>query len=80
MISGDSREGLEKAAHTPFGEYTFFDPAPLGRPMDERDFVVWIKKQDIFGWCFDCVRGENSLYLKVAGGGCSRPFQWPGIL
>ena len=25
------------------------------------------KKQDNFGWCFDCVPEENSLYLKVAG-------------
>ena len=65
MITGDTlRKGLEKTAHQPFRVVPFFDPAPWG--------VHWMKdvcdldrSVDNYGWCFDCVPEENSLYFKV---------------
>lgn len=67
MISGETlKEGLEKTAHTPFRVVPFFDPAPWGGQW-MKEVCDLDKKQDNFGWCFDCVPEENSLYLKVAG-------------
>ena len=67
MISGEIlKEGLEKTAHTPFRVVPFFDPAPWGGQW-MKEVCDLDKKQDNFGWCFDCVPEENSLYLKVAG-------------
>ena len=67
MISGETlKEGLEKTAHTPFRVVPFFDPAPWGGQW-MKEVCDLNKKQDNFGWCFDCVPEENSLYLKVAG-------------
>lgn len=58
--------GLDKTAHKPFRVVPFFDPAPWGGQ--------WMKEvcgldpsQDNYGWCFDCVPEENSLYLNVNG-------------
>lgn len=67
MITGDTlRHGLEKTAHQPFRVVPFFDPAPWGGQ--------WMKKicglppeQSNYGWCFDCVPEENSLYLDISG-------------
>ena len=67
MITGDTMcRGLEKTAHTPFRVVPFFDPAPWGGQ--------WMKEvcgldptQSNYGWCFDCVPEENSLYLSVNG-------------
>ena len=67
MITGDVlRKGLEKTAHKPFRVVPFFDPAPWGGQ--------WMKAvcgldpgQSNYGWCFDCVPEENSLYLRVEG-------------
>lgn len=65
MITGATcLEGLEKTAHQPFRVVPFFDPAPWGGQ--------WMKtvcdldqNQDNYGWCFDCVPEENSLYLEI---------------
>ncbi len=65
MITGETlREGLNITAHKPFRVVPFFDPAPWGGQ--------WMKsvcgldpKEDNYGWCFDCVPEENSLYFKI---------------
>lgn len=56
--------GLDKTAHKPFRVVPFFDPAPWGGQ--------WMKEvcgldpsADNYGWCFDCVPEENSLYLQI---------------
>ncbi len=67
MITGETlREGLDITAHKPFRVVPFFDPAPWGGQ--------WMKsvcgldpKEDNYGWCFDCVPEENSLYFKIEG-------------
>ena len=67
MITGAVlRKGLDKIAHKPFRVVPFFDPAPWGGQ--------WMKsvcglnpEQSNYGWCFDCVPEENSLYLRVEG-------------
>ncbi|WP_286032235.1 class I mannose-6-phosphate isomerase [Phocaeicola coprophilus] len=67
MITGDLlRKGLDKTAHQPFRVVPFFDPAPWGGQ--------WMKRvcdlnpdQPNYGWCFDCVPEENSLYFNING-------------
>ena len=67
MITGNTlRRGLVKAAGRPFRVVPSFDPAPWGGQ--------WMKQvcgldpsQSNYGWCFDCVPEENSLYLQVEG-------------
>jgi mannose-6-phosphate isomerase class I len=56
------RRGLREAVSRPFRVVPFFDPAPWGGQ--------WMKKVcDLdagvpnYGWCFDCVPEENSLFL-----------------
>lgn len=67
MITGETmRTGLEKTAHRPFRVVPFFDPAPWGGQW-MKEVCDLDKTQDNFGWCFDCVPEENSLYLKVEG-------------
>lgn len=67
MISGDTlREGLRKTAHSPFRVVPFFDPAPWGGQWMKQ--VCGLDKEiPNFGWCFDCVPEENSLYFNVNG-------------
>ena len=59
---GAVRRGLREAITRPFRVVPFFDPAPWGGQ--------WMKEVcDLdpntknFGWCFDCVPEENSLFL-----------------
>ena len=67
MISHDTFvSGIRKTVRRPFRPVPFFDPAPWGGQ--------WMKHVcDLdrgvanFGWCFDCVPEENSLYLDVEG-------------
>ena len=67
MITGDTlRSGLDKTARQPFRVVPFFDPAPWGGQ--------WMKsvcgldpEPDNYGWCFDCVPEENSLYFDLCG-------------
>lgn len=65
MITGETmRAGLEKTAHKPFRVVPFFDPAPWGGQW-MKEVCDLDKSRENFGWCFDCVPEENSLYLKV---------------
>lgn len=65
MITGETlRKGLDTVAHKPFRVVPFFDPAPWGGQ--------WMKavcgldpEVSNYGWCFDCVPEENSLYFKI---------------
>lgn len=67
MITGETlRRGLEKTAHQPFRVVPFFDPAPWGGQW-MKEVCELDKSEANFGWCFDCVPEENSLYLKVSG-------------
>lgn len=67
MIEGKTlRAGLEKTARQPFRVVPFFDPAPWGGQW-MKEVCDLDRSQANFGWCFDCVPEENSLYLKVGG-------------
>lgn len=67
MITGDvMREGLRKTAHKPFRVVPFFDPAPWGGQWMKSVCGLDESKPN-YGWCFDCVPEENSLYLEVEG-------------
>lgn len=67
MIEGATwKAGLEKTAHKPFRVVPFFDPAPWGGQW-MKEVCDLDKEQRNFGWCFDCVPEENSLYLNVSG-------------
>lgn len=59
-------KGMDATVSRPFRVVPFFDPAPWGGQ--------WMKEvcgldpsQANYGWCFDCVPEENSLYLDVNG-------------
>ena len=67
MITGKSmREGLEQTARRPFRVAPFFDPAPWGGQW-MKEVCNLDRTQDNYGWCFDCVPEENSLFLDVSG-------------
>lgn len=67
MIEGETlRAGLEQIAHQPFRVVPFFDPAPWGGQW-MKEVCDLDRGQTNFGWCFDCVPEENSLYLKIDG-------------
>ncbi len=67
MIDADTfARGLDATVARPFRVVPFFDPAPWGGQ--------WMKEvcgldpsQANYGWCFDCVPEENSLYLDIDG-------------
>ena len=67
MITGETMlAGLVKTAHQPFRVVPFFDPAPWGGQWMKR--VCGLDPEPAnYGWCFDCVPEENSLYLNVEG-------------
>ena len=64
MITGEAfREGLRQVVKRPFRVVPLFDPAPWGGKWMQK--VCDLDKNiDNFGWCFDCIPEENSLYLK----------------
>ncbi|MDL2255159.1 class I mannose-6-phosphate isomerase [Parabacteroides sp. OttesenSCG-928-K15] len=65
MITGDTlRSGLRKTAHQPFRVVPFFDPAPWGGQW-MKEVCGLDREAANYGWCFDCVPEENSLYLQV---------------
>lgn len=67
MISHDTFvSGIRKTVRRPFRPVPFFDPAPWGGQWMKRvcDLDRGVAN---FGWCFDCVPEENSLYLDVEG-------------
>lgn len=67
LITGQTlRDGLAQTAQTPFRVVPFFDPAPWGGQW-MKEVCDLDKKQENFGWCFDCVPEENSLYLNISG-------------
>lgn len=60
------RQGLHRTVSRPFRVVPFFDPAPWGGQ--------WMKEVcgldasvSNYGWCFDCVPEENSLYFELEG-------------
>ena len=67
MIDRDTfMKGIDLTASGPFRVVPFFDPAPWGGQ--------WMKEKcDLdrgrvnYGWCFDCVPEENSLYFDIDG-------------
>lgn len=67
MIAGSTLlAGLEKTAHKPFRVVPFFDPAPWGGQWMKQVCDLPADKPN-YGWCFDCVPEENSLYLDLGG-------------
>ncbi|MCR5004224.1 MAG: class I mannose-6-phosphate isomerase, partial [Bacteroidales bacterium] len=67
MISSETfLDGMARTARKPFRVVPFFDPAPWGGQW-MKDVCGLDKTVQNFGWCFDCVPEENSLYLEVEG-------------
>lgn len=67
MITGQTlRSALEKTAGGPFRLVPFFDPAPWGGQW-MKEVCGLNPEVPNYGWCFDCVPEENSLYLSVNG-------------
>lgn len=65
MITGSTMlEGLDRIAHQPFRVVPFFDPAPWGGQW-MKEVCDLDKSIDNYGWCFDCVPEENSLYFDL---------------
>ena len=58
--------GIEATAKNPFRVVPFFDPAPWGGQWMKEVCGLDPEKEN-YGWCFDCVPEENSLYLEVNG-------------
>lgn len=59
-------KGINATVKTPFRVVPFFDPAPWGGQWMKETFDL-DKKNVNYGWCFDCVPEENSLYFRVNG-------------
>lgn len=75
MISGKTfMEGIEATAAAPFRVVPFFDPAPWGGQW-MKEVCDLDKSKANYGWCFDCVPEENSLYFEVSG----ERFELPSI-
>lgn len=58
--------GIEATVSRPFRVVPFFDPAPWGGQW-MKDVCGLDPEQANYGWCFDCVPEENSLYFDVNG-------------
>ncbi len=56
--------GIEQTASGPFRVVPFFDPAPWGGQW-MKEVCDLDRSQENFGWCFDCVPEENSLYFEI---------------
>lgn len=75
MISGATfMEGIDATATAPFRVVPFFDPAPWGGQW-MKDVCDLDKSKANYGWCFDCVPEENSLFFEVSG----ERFELPSI-
>jgi mannose-6-phosphate isomerase class I len=59
-------QGIEKTVRRPFRVVPFFDPAPWGGQW-MKEVCDLDRDTPNFGWCFDCVPEENSLYFDVNG-------------
>lgn len=67
MISDQQfRQGMKRTVHRPFRVVPFFDPAPWGGQC-MKEVCDLPREEANYGWCFDCVPEENSLYLNVDG-------------
>jgi mannose-6-phosphate isomerase class I len=60
------RRGMEQTVRGPFRVVPFFDPAPWGGQW-MKEVCDLDRSQPNYGWCFDCVPEENSLYLEAEG-------------
>lgn len=58
--------GLDATSRRPFRVVPFFDPAPWGGQWMKQVCGLNPDKAN-YGWCFDCVPEENSLYFDVQG-------------
>lgn len=59
-------KGIEETVKTPFRVVPFFDPAPWGGQW-MKEVCGQNPEKENYGWCFDCVPEENSLYFEVNG-------------
>ena len=59
-------KGIEETVKTPFRVVPFFDPAPWGGQW-MKEVCGLNPEPETYGWCFDCVPEENSLYFEVNG-------------
>lgn len=67
MIDAETfARGLDTTVARPFRVVPFFDPAPWGGQW-MKEVCGLDPEQANYGWCFDCVPEENSLYLEVDG-------------
>lgn len=66
ITNAQMRQGLERTAQKPFRVVPFFDPAPWGGQW-MKDVCDLPREEQNYGWCFDCVPEENSLYLEADG-------------
>ncbi len=63
MISGEAfREGLRQTSQQPFCVAPYFDPAPWGGNWMKERFDLPPNGSN-YGWAFNCVPEENSLFL-----------------
>ena len=67
MISDQQfRKGMDRTSRSPFRVVPFFDPAPWGGQW-MKEVCNLPREEKNYGWCFDCVPEENSLYLNLDG-------------
>jgi len=67
MISDQQfRKGMDRTSRSPFRVVPFFDPAPWGGQW-MKEVCDLPREEKNYGWCFDCVPEENSLYLNLDG-------------
>lgn len=66
ITNAQMRQGLQSTAHKPFRVVPFFDPAPWGGQW-MKEVCDLPREEQNYGWCFDCVPEENSLYLEAEG-------------
>ena len=59
-------KGIAETIKTPFRVVPFFDPAPWGGQWMKEVCGLNPEKEN-YGWCFDCVPEENSLFFEVNG-------------
>lgn len=75
MIDGITfNKGLKKCVQRPFRVVPFFDPAPWGGQW-MKEVCDLNPETPNYGWCFDCVPEENSLFLNIGG----ELFEMPSI-
>lgn len=59
-------DGIERTIQAPFRVVPFFDPAPWGGQWMKEVCGLDANREN-YGWCFDCVPEENSLFFNVNG-------------